>query len=117
MKDKTKIIPEWKVTLDRLLGTDQWEQALYKQDESPQIMDMFDENEPSANSERLNIEELQNWVSNRLRELFPYVAEPVMLRNNNSPLFLFYFAVSNPRKAAWGLADRAAKYIIKKSIK
>ena len=112
-KDKDKIKPEWKNTLDRLLGTDQWENALYNEKQVPIIEDMFGGSASEGSYERLNVEELQNWVTCRLGELFSYVAEPVMLRNNNSPLFLFYFAVSNPNKAAWGLADRAAKYIIK----
>ena len=113
-KDKSKIIPTWKSTLDRLLGTDLWEKALYEEKPKPQIEDMFGTENHWECAERINVEGLMNWVSNRLRELFPYVAEPAVLRNNNSPLFLFYFAVSNPKKEARNLADRAAKHIMRK---
>ena len=57
--------------------------------------------------------QLEMWVTNRLKELFPYVAKPYTLYNNGRPLFTFYFAVSNQNKSAWRLADRAVQYILK----
>lgn len=74
--------------------------------------DLFDSKPDEIDSERLNTQELQHWVTRRLEELFPYVAKPVPLNSNGKPLFLFYFAVSNDKKAAWGLAERAASSII-----
>lgn len=115
-RDGAKIRPEWRKTLNRLLGTDDWESALYEVKEEPVIDDLFSSSDPNTPYERLNVMELKAWVLGRLRELFSYVAEPVTLTNNNSPLFLFFFAVSNPDKKAWGLADRAATHIIKSQI-
>ncbi len=110
-RDGNKTKPEWKQTLDRLLGTNDWEQALYKP--VIQTNDLFDDN--AVNTEqRINVDELENWVTNRLKELFSFVAKPVLLKNNNRPLFLFYFAVSNPSPNAWGLAQRATSYIVDK---
>ena len=40
-KDGSKIKPEWKQTLDRLLGTNDWEQALYKP-VTNKTLDLFD---------------------------------------------------------------------------
>lgn len=115
-KDGTKVKPEWKNTLNRLLGTNSWESALYKPLEATPMGDLFGDPDPTPASQRLNTEELKNWVTNRLKELFPYVAEPVPLKNNGRPLFLFYFAVANNSEKAWKLADRAATSIIRKNI-
>lgn len=113
-KNGDKIRDEWRDTLDRLLGTNDWEKALYKPKDAPHINDLFGVENSDVETERLNVPELQNWLTNRLRGLFPYVAKPLLLKNNGRPLFLFYFAVSNPRNKAWGLAEKAAGHIIKK---
>lgn len=117
-RDGAKVRPEWKDTLNRLLGTDTWERTLYKPAKQPMIGDLFDDVDAAAPpaSERLNTEELEQWVTERLKELFPYVAPPVPLKNNGRPLFLFYFAVSNDNPKAWGLAERAASHIINKNV-
>ncbi|MDP2126625.1 MAG: three-Cys-motif partner protein TcmP [Pseudohongiella sp.] len=112
--DEERVKPEWKNTLNRLLGTDEWESALYKQAEAPRIDDLFGGVDATSAGRRVNTDELEQWVTGRLQELFPYVAKPVLLKNHGSPLFLFYFAVSNPNPAAWRLADRAASHIINK---
>ena len=115
-RDGTRIKPEWKNTLDRLLGTNRWEESLYRPLETPMIEDLFGDPDPIPASERLNTKELKQWVTNRLKELFPYVAQPVPLNNKGRPLFLFYFAVSNDSEKAWRLADRAASHIVKQNI-
>ena len=109
-RDGNRTKPEWKQTLDRLLGTNDWEEALYK----PVIQtgDLFDDN--AHVGQRVNVEEVGSWVTGRLKELFPFVVKPVLLKNNNRPLFLFYFAVSNHTDAARKLAQRATSFIVKK---
>ena len=114
-KENAKVRPEWAQTITRLLGTPEWENALYKPTELNQSMGLFDEPEKQNHLERININELQKWVTSRLQELFPYVAKPVPLKDNGKTLFLFFFAVSNPNKAAWGLANKAASHIILKN--
>jgi three-Cys-motif partner protein len=106
----TKIRPEWSDTLARLLGTDEWEFSLYKQ--TPTTADLFESTDEFMH--RINTSELGNWVTERLREIFPYVAPPVQLNNNNRPLFLLFLAVSNPNEKAWSLAQRIATSIIHK---
>lgn len=112
-KDGAKVVPEWKNTITRLLGTGDWEQALYKHKPKPLIEDMFGQEDTPDDLERINTSELEEWVSGRLKEIFPYVAKPLPLNNKGRPLFLFYFAVSNKDEKAWRLADRAASQIIK----
>ncbi len=111
-KDGARIIPEWNDKIDRLFGTTEWKEALYKPKERPMISDLFDA-EPEEELERINPDVLQDWVTEKLKGIFRYVAKPVCLKNNGRPLFSFYFAVSNPSPKAWGLADRAAKTILK----
>jgi three-Cys-motif partner protein len=115
-KDSLKAKPEWKKTLDRLLGTSEWEASLYKPHVSPVMDDLFGDPTPPASSTRLNTDELQLWITQRLKTIFPYVGKPVTLCSNGSPLFLFYFAVSNKSPNAWGLADKAASHIVKKNL-
>lgn len=112
----TKIRPEWQNTLNRLLGTDQWVDALYKPIDVPPINDLFGESDSISQTQRLNVDELERWVTERLKTLFPYVGEPLRLQNNGRPLFLFYFAVSNKNRAAWGLAAKAASHIRNKLV-
>jgi three-Cys-motif partner protein len=114
-KDGDKIIPAWEVTITRLVGTPEWKTALYKTKPQPVIKDMFD-TEIASKSERINPEELQLWVKKRLEEIFSFVAQPVPLSGpKNAPLFSFFFAVANPSKAAWGLAQKVATHIISKN--
>ena len=115
-KDGAKVKAEWKATLDRLLGTNDWEKALYKEKENPIIQDLFDDGQSTSVIERVNSKELEKWVTSRLKEVFPYVAEPIELKSNGSPLFLFYFAVSNDNEKAQNLAYRATKSIVKKNL-
>ncbi len=113
-KDGAKIRDEWKGTLDRLLGTDEWQNSLYKPIERPPIEDLFGEEPVGPGFERVNTSELEAWVDNRLSEIFQWVAKPVRLKNNGRPLFLFYFAVSNSSPRALGLARKVASQIVKK---
>ena len=112
--DGAKIRPEWRDTLNRLLGTNEWEAALYKPNVLPVTDDLFEAVNKETDTERLNVEGVQLWITERLRELFPFVAKPLLLKNNGKPLFLLFFAVSNTEQKAWGLAQKAANHIIKK---
>jgi three-Cys-motif partner protein len=113
-RDGGKIQESWRNTLNRLLGTDDWQDALYKPKALPPMDDLFGHSGEREETERINVQELQSWVSGRLNELFPFVAEPVPLRSNGSLLFLFYFAVSNPHPAAGALAKKVVSDILSK---
>ena len=109
------IRPEWSKTITRLLGNDGWQEALYKPKPLPPMDDMFRDDNAGDQYNRLNVEELTDWVTKRLEELFSHVARPVRLDNNGRPLFLFYFAVSNPSERAWRLADKVVSAITKET--
>lgn len=116
-KDGDNVKENWKSILNRLLGTNDWEDALYKPIEKPPTQDMFADTEINNDQfERVNVTELEKWVSNRLKEEFAWVAEPVRLKNKGKPLFLFYFALSNSSPKAIGLAQKVANQIIRKFV-
>lgn len=112
-RDGSRIKPEWAATLNRLLGTDRWIDELYKPKEASYMEDLFGA-EPETEVERLNVEGVSEFVKNRLAEQFAFVSQPLTLRNKNSPLFLFFLAVSNPSNVAIGLARKVSGQIIKK---
>lgn len=115
-RDGDRLKPEWRNTLNRLLGTNEWESELYKPKELLPMDDLFGQANESEETERVNVLAVQEWVTNRLKGTFPFVASPIPLKNKGKTLFLFFFAVSNPSKKAWGLAQKAANQIIKKNI-
>lgn len=109
-KDGVQVREEWGPTLERLLGTSKWREALYKPKEKPAHIDMFP-SEQDELEERVNVSALTEWVRSRLSEEFCYVGQPFVLRNNGRPLFLFFLAVSNQRPAARNLADRMHRHL------
>ncbi|MCP5201091.1 MAG: three-Cys-motif partner protein TcmP [Gammaproteobacteria bacterium] len=112
----SRIREEWSSAISRLLGNDGWKEALYRPVEQAPMGDLFGD-AADAELERLNVRELELWVTTRLREIFSYVADPVTLYNLNRPLFLFYFAVANPSEKAWQLAARVVGDITRAQAK
>ena len=99
--------------MNDLFGDTEWENRFYKL--NPQLsLDGID-----TTIKDVNTEELASYICERLRSIFPYVADnPRFLYNAKmSPLFLFCFAVSNPKPAAYGLAKKVAEeHILKKGV-
>lgn len=105
MMPKDGVFENWKQKLNDLFGDTGWENRFYKL--NPQLsLDGFD-----AIIKDVNTKELADYICERLKSIFPYVAEnPRFLYNAKmSPLFLFCFAVSNPKPAAYGLAKKVAQ--------
>lgn len=104
-----RIDPSNKATINRVLGTDEWELALYF--ESPQI-NLFGSD--ADIKLRASINGLTQYIVNRLKSTFPGVAEnPLILRTEtNSPLFLLCFAVCNPDPKAIQLSLKVANHIL-----
>lgn len=105
---------EWVKKLNLLLGTNLWQDALYKQVDLPPIDDLFGTEHSESPKERVNPKALESWVTDRLNTIFGAVAPPLWLKRNGSPLFLFYFAISSKNPKAIGLAKRVASQILKK---
>ena len=103
-----KIKPANKETLNRILGTEDWENHIYSK--SPQLSFLDDDVFQKA-----NVEDIKTYILNRLKQTFPTVSEnPVLLSNERkSPQFLLCFAGSNPSSQAKKLSLKAADHILK----
>ena len=110
--DLRKIDADKEAAITRFFGTADWRRDLY---EPVRTGDLFG----ADRSERGNLEEIRSLVTRRLRELFPRVLEPKVIRyigpkgQKGAPLFDLYFAVSNPSPKAIAPACRIAGHILK----
>lgn len=96
--------------LNRILGTKEWKEAFYKEDNQ---LNLFSD-EPSY-IKSANLETIKEYLINRLRLIFAKVhRNPRVLYNSkNSPLFIFIFAMSNESPKAQKLAMKFADYVLK----
>lgn len=101
-------------SITRLLGTDEWRQVFYTPKRQASLFDA------NPGEERgVNHVQMLEFVSKRLNQLFPAVTAPKILYQggdakspSGAPLFALYFAASNPKPAAFGLATRIANDIL-----
>lgn len=101
-------------SITRLLGTEEWRKVFYAPKRQSSLFGGDDGDEREADHH-----EMLKYVSQRLKLLFPAVAEPRILYQagdsknpSGAPLFALYFAASNPSPAAYGLAMKIAKDIL-----
>lgn len=106
--DHTKMEEYKKEALDKLFGTREWENAFY---EKRTQRGFFETTENTVR--KLTIKQMEEWVSNRLKTIFPYVSAPVVLPATGAQLYSLYFCISNPEPKAIGLATKAANFILK----
>jgi three-Cys-motif partner protein len=98
----------WVEKLDRFFGTHDWEQQFYQQ----QIFSTLFGDEVS-NVKTCDYKVIQKYFIERLKTIFPCVAEnPLTLCNSKTiPLFLLCFAAGNEKGGK--VAKRIAEYILK----
>ncbi len=95
--------------LTSFLGTTDWRDAIYS---PPTQGDLFGE---QPRERERGWQAILQFTTERLRGLFPYVADPVKLGSaNNAPLFALYFAVANDSPQALALAKRVSTDILSK---
>ena len=101
-------------SLTRVLGTDEWRQVFYVQNPQP---DLFGDSNGDVRD--TDHHQMLEFVSKRLKNLFPAVTGPKVLYQGGDaknlsgpPLFALYFAATNPRPKAHGLATKIAKGIL-----
>lgn len=108
----------WEDCIDRLLGDKNWRTEFYKKDPQMSLFD-YEFIKVTENEERLvkdaTPEHIKKYILERLKTIFPCVSNnPRIFKNkNNSPMFLFCFAISNDSGKAQGLALRIADHILK----
>ena len=95
--------------IDSILGTHDWEEALYKEDSQISFFD-------TPNYNRVNFEELVNYITNRLSSTFAYVSPKsrILKNSKNSPLFILYFIMTNKSRKAIGLGSKVVNQIFDK---
>lgn len=108
--------PQWEAKITSMLGDSDWKTRAYRKPETPVTGDLFgEETEPA--DERIDQDGLQQYITERLNEIFTYTSQPLPLKNKkNSILFLLYFSVSNRSNKAIGLAKRISSSILKKRL-
>lgn len=101
-------------SITRLLGTDEWRQAFYAPKRQASLFGGDDGDQREADHRQM-----LDFVSKRLKGLFPAVTEPRILYQagdsknpSGAPLFALYFAASNPSPKAYGLATKIAKDVL-----
>ena len=108
----------WEICMDRLLGDTDWRTEFYKKDPQMSIFDFLnvEGTETTHLMKDANPEHIKDYILSRLQTTFPCVSKhPRIFKNrNNSPMFLFCFAISNESGPAQSLALRIADYILKK---
>lgn len=109
-----KLDADKEASLTRVLGTDQWRQVFYAK--NPQA-DLFGES--TGDVRDTDHRQMLDFVSQRLKGLFPAVTAPKVLYQggdsknpSGAPLFALYFVASNPAPKAHGLATKIAKDIL-----
>ncbi|MFH0783055.1 MAG: three-Cys-motif partner protein TcmP [Pseudomonadota bacterium] len=107
-RDYTKMEEYKKDALDKLFGTRDWEKAFYKKVSQ---QGLFEDTENIVR--KLTINQIEEWVFNRLKTIFPHVSNPVVLPPSGAQLYSLFFCISNPSPKAIGLATKAANFIIK----
>jgi three-Cys-motif partner protein len=106
-KDHAKVEDYKKESLDKLFGTREWEKAFYATVTRPGLFETKEETRRKS-----TIQQMEEWVSNRLKEIFPYVSAPAVLPKTGAQLYSLYFCVANPEPKAIGLAKKAADFIL-----
>jgi three-Cys-motif partner protein len=98
---------EWAARITKTMGNEEWKNEFYPAKTEPTLFE-----DAEIQSKDTDFDRIGAYFVKRLETIFPGVAKnPLPMRNsNNTPLFLFCFAVSNPRGK--DLALRLAEHIL-----
>lgn len=110
-KNSSAIDQDKENSITRILGDNSWKTRFYA---NPRQDDLF--GNVNGQEREANPNEIVNFVSGRLRTLFPSVLDPKILYqkgDSGSPLFALYFCLSNPAPSAKTVATRIANHILK----
>jgi three-Cys-motif partner protein len=107
---KANISPDKEAAITRILGSDEWKTRFYAE-AKPDLFGNVTDGPRIA-----DVDAIEGYVRERLQAVFPQVLEPLRLYRQRVPIFSLFFAVSNPDRAAWGLAIKGADYILSSGI-
>jgi three-Cys-motif partner protein len=102
-----EIPPGWRSRLDKLLGRTDWYETFYRVERRPTLFGDAEERLVKATNESIGL-----YFTERLKSIFPGVAEPGVLRSSsNCPLYLLCFAAGNAKGAP--IALKIANHLLK----
>jgi three-Cys-motif partner protein len=109
LKKDGDIPASWIEKLNRIFGTNDWMNMFYKQQTTVTLF-----GKETGLAKTCNFEIISKYFVDRLRTVFPYVAQnPLTLCNSkNVPLYLLCFAAGNDRGSS--IAKKIAEYILGK---
>jgi three-Cys-motif partner protein len=112
--DRLGITPKKRAALTRMLGSDTWEAEWYTPKPLGGLFAFMSDVPIMGNTRCASVDDIEDYVGRRLKGLFPLVQGPLRLKTkNDKPGFALFFACSNPKREAFGLASRIAGYILK----
>jgi len=114
-QDRRKITPKKRAALNRMLGSEGWEQAWYTPKPVGALFEALEGPPAMGNVRVADVNDMEAYVRERLESIFPYVSpEPLRLNTKGgAPGFALFFACSNPKPQAFGLAARIADHILR----
>ena len=96
-----------------MIGTPDWEKDWYEMSRRTNLFGDTDE----RLARTAEVDDMEKYFGARLARLFSSVLPPLRLNDDRGiPQFALFFAISNPKTAAIGLASRIARHILKSGI-
>jgi three-Cys-motif partner protein len=90
---KTEVVEQ----LDKVMGNVDWLEKLYQLPQNIQL-NLFDNQEPNASRDKISANRLADVYTERLKTLFPYVSNPVIMKNSkNAALYTLCLASHNEK--------------------
>lgn len=106
--DYSKIDEHKATALDNVLGTTEWRTVFYEKSNQDSLI----EGVLPTMQRTANPTQIATYVHTRLSGIFKgWVSPPIFLPENGSPMFVLFFAVSNPSEAAVKLSKKAAEHL------
>ncbi len=106
-KDPIHIDEVKRTAIDRILGTPEWYNTLYRESRQPTLFAEFER------PERADVDGIERYVKRRLETVFAHVAGPLRLPKGGPPRFSLFFGVSNPNPSVGKIAIDIADHILR----
>lgn len=118
MLPKSGTIPNaWKERIALVLGTEQWRERLYIENDSPyEQLDLFQSAQSQEQAkDPVSCEAIESYALERLGDVFPFVSSQALSLYNTKKCHLFslVFAMSNDSDAAKRLGYKISSHIIR----
>jgi three-Cys-motif partner protein len=108
--NRAMLTPEKRATVSRCLGCTEWEEVFYSIPNTEEG-DLFKE---TPKEQRVDVDTIENFVTQRLKNIFPLVEKPArLLGPTKTPLFDLFFAMANPSEAARRVGSLIARHLLK----